>query len=1088
METARSRSLILAFLAIATAYPALGCGSWFEEEPPRSLQGDLDRLPAKTLGKILLETRTGNFRGPRVSPAEVLEVVARIGEKDSRLILARIDRFIARARANYSTDSALLKALYDVRDVLTASGPSDVERKTYAEWRLSHEPEALTTETAGDHAAGDPLRPHKLYLEGAARFLTGDREECRAWFEEIVKAYPNHPRAETARFLLARCDLWNARYTGTYFKKDEQDQRDAVAESAFRDYLKLYPDGRYAADARGWLGGLLWNSASMEALELYIAQFEDAAHPECATSSAHMIEKSLARMVAEPAGSSPEVLKLVARHPRVAQAAVYYVLNSPEISPDDGKLDEPALLRKWRLRVLPELAAAVSGEQEIYQGEWALRLKAMLAQAASAVGDQETALKLTGGMDEGLKTSDDLAFARLVALQRAGQPADAVKAANRFLRDFPESPLRAAVPLRLAQALVDEHRAGEAYLQLCLSGVESGDAWHGRNNTVYPPGDDILTLSDSAVYPDVRGTDATEDLKETLLNLAPLKELEEVVNKPRWNEIPEAHTAFKRMLAARTAARGDFIESQKYIEDLALQQRTSVFIGLQEATKQGTPDEQARAKVALGDAFAAAWMNPGDEAAVAFHGGASHLALRENAPALGFAHADEELESRNLMRHAIRWWLEGGELVKALNGLRTMAMGSDYEFTRAMETDAAGASKQLYQEMLERFPDALAAKEAAYWSFPPCPPWGEKDPRQWRYPNSPRGADDSSRDVKLARNLGGYDAVPYDAFGKFQSLREYDEPANEETRDLVIELNGINLNSGGLSGQFPPQRVADLFKQSLAVAENGEQVKLANLFEDLSLFDQVPGIQPAAREAYLKLRLRAAGYPLYRHWSGEPDTRPKLEELFVAARTNPQLAAANDFIDYAELHANRKDAGAIGQENPIYPDDAVMAAACRAFLEKHPSSLRREACHMKLMQIAFRTVTAEGSPLEPLEREIAAYQKSFPEMRYAAEVHNLRGFLAWRNQDFGTALDLTIAQLDDLTHLDLRREAAIRLASIFGDLGKPARRQAVMVALRTRPEAMVKLKAYIACAPEHLDHPLRCLGTFLDDQLALAGR
>ena len=377
MERFRTRPLIpIAILAFLTANERVsGCGGWWEEEPPHSLAGDLDRLPAKSLGQILMETeeRTAEFAPLPVTREEVLEVVAMIGTKNSNLIAARIDRFVMRARANHAVHPDMTSMLYDVRDAITAPGPADVERRNYATWRVANEPMAETPLGAAEFAKGDPMRVHKLYLEGAARFATNDRMECRAWLEEIVKEHSDHPRAETARFLLARCDLWSARYTGEYLKEEEQGKRLASAEAAFRDYLKLYPKGRYAADAHGWLGGILWQTRPAESLEHYITQFEDKSHPECAKSAAHMIEKQLARVSANPEGDNEAMLKIVARYPRIAQAAVYFVLNAPEIDPYDGKYDEPATLKQWRVKVLPKLAAAVSQEEALYKGAWTLR-------------------------------------------------------------------------------------------------------------------------------------------------------------------------------------------------------------------------------------------------------------------------------------------------------------------------------------------------------------------------------------------------------------------------------------------------------------------------------------------------------------------------------------------------------------------------------------------------------------------------------------------------------------------------------------------------------------------------------------------
>ena len=40
-----------------------------------------------------------------------------------------------------------------------------------------------------------------------------------------------------------------------------------------------------------------------------------------------------------------------------------------------------------------------------------------------------------------------------------------------------------------------------------------------------------------------------------------------------------------------------------------------------------------------------------------------------------------------------------------------------------------------------------------------------------------------------------------------------------------------------------------------------------------------------------------------------------------------------------------------------------------------------------------------------------AYDREFPHGRYAGEIRNLRGLLAWRTQDWPLALDLTLQTL-----------------------------------------------------------------------------
>ncbi|HEY2572595.1 MAG TPA: hypothetical protein VGH65_00955, partial [Verrucomicrobiaceae bacterium] len=1029
METARNRPLILwtVVLLLAGASRIRGSGGWYDEEPPHSLAGDIDRLPAKTLGQILLET--GDEDNPAGKPEivgneEILALVAKIGVEQEQTIRRSLDELVLRARALYEDSASTLNVLYDVRDAVTSQGPTVAERKKYCEWRVANEPKAEGQASPAEFAKGEPMRPHALYLEGAARFAAGDRKECRPWFAEIVAQYPDHPRAETARFLLARCDLWEARYTEEQMDDAERNKRMAVAEASFRNYLKRYPKGRYAADAHGWLGGILWETHPAEALEHFITQLEDKAHPECAKSAAHMIERVMARVVADPEGENRAVLKVVAQHPRVAQAAVYYVLNAPEISPYDGKYDEPAALKEWRLRVLPILAEDVSREQARYKGAWAFRMRAMLAQAASAAGRQDEALKLTKASTKELEQSDDLLFARLVALQRAHQSKEAVNAGFLFLKSFDESPLRDAVPVRLAQALIDEHRAGEAYLALCQGPKAEPDRWHGGNDSIYPPGEGGLELAQSSVYPDISGTDAIEDLKKTILNFAPLKELEAVLGRQDWEEKAEALGDLKSMLAQRKLGNEDYAGAAKLNDDAEFQQRVAVLAKLAKATAKGDNKEKAKAMMELGDAYEADANKQAPVESYEPDRGDANLALRENARALGFADPDQELENRSSMRHATRWWLRAARLApatdlsakarfKVIEGLERIALESDYDFARAMESKIGEASREIYRVLQKENPKSKEARDAVYWSFEPCPsPKDKESDEAFARFSGLRGGGDIDREVDKASLLGGYRALPYDAFGEFQPLRETDNEENETAAPYLLKLRNLPADTPNLPKHFTREIVSDAFQKTQSAAENAAQMKLVNLFEDLMLSYEVAGVSDDARHEYFRLRLRADDYPMFNRWEKKPDPRPALQDLVKLAHQTPSLAPLQDFVDYVLLYANEADRGPDGDFQPVYPEYKNVEAGCRAFLRLYGGSPRRQACHLLLMRAIYRqlperfghepkkggaadeTVVVESDePFRdaPLLKVISEYERDFPKPRYGAEVRNFKG-------------------------------------------------------------------------------------------------
>src|SRR4029077_7337236 len=169
--------------------------------------------------------------------------------------------------------------------------------------------------------------------------------------------------------------------------------------------------------------------------------------PETLKSAAFMCEKCLVRVAEKP--ESPAAFSLIARHPRIAMGFTYLVLSAPEAKNYDGEYDKPADVKKWRKTILPRIAAEVVKQKQIYQsGDWQPRYLAMLAQAASASGNQEQALQLTNLAPADLERSDDLLMVRALAFQRAGRATEAIETYRKLLANAPASPMAPGVRLR----------------------------------------------------------------------------------------------------------------------------------------------------------------------------------------------------------------------------------------------------------------------------------------------------------------------------------------------------------------------------------------------------------------------------------------------------------------------------------------------------------------------------------------------------------------------------------------------------------------------------------------------------------------
>ncbi len=452
----------ICFLAASRCY-ATGGDSY---DYPAKLSETLDILPAKSLGEIFLETSTIKPPAKEWDSAKLRELADRIGKEPLPQLLKTADDLIAQARASYTPGGDSCNLAHDVRDAVAVSAENPGAAREYILERLN---EKLSGEELDQRAASakGAIKANWLYLCGARRFAKGDREECQAWFDRVVKEFPKSPRAEMAMFMSARCAFSATRRLQESSGNEETlAKARKVAVGKFEALRKRYPRGRFDADALGWLGALAYDSQDyLKALDYYIAQAETPGHPETLMSAIYNCEKTLAHLAPKPGGDA--AFALIARHPRIAMAFTYLVLASPEADNYDGKWDNPAEVRKWRRTILPRIAAAVAKQKDAYKSnDWKPRFLAMLVHAASASGNHTQALQLSQISPEQLKQSDDLLFARAIALQRANKISESIDAFQTFLGTFPKSRMTPGVKIRLALAFVDNHHASDAIAAL----------------------------------------------------------------------------------------------------------------------------------------------------------------------------------------------------------------------------------------------------------------------------------------------------------------------------------------------------------------------------------------------------------------------------------------------------------------------------------------------------------------------------------------------------------------------------------------------------------------------------------------------
>ncbi|MBA3962746.1 MAG: tetratricopeptide repeat protein [Chthoniobacterales bacterium] len=1135
------------------------------DAPALTIGESLDFLPGKSLGEIFLETNANPADQDSSDLShDILKIAEELRTRSAAELVPKVDALLAQARQHYASKGDWCNLLHDVRDVLTGSAKNSNAAADYIRWRVVHK-ELFLAHPAGEEgtptpssspneynleeraaSVSGPLRAHWLYLCGAALYRTGDRVQCRKYFEQVLNEFPNHPRAEIAFFMEARCAFAKSR-------EGVEDQDDLAVSPAgmsppqkeagelFQSYLKRYPHGSFVADSLGWLGALSFDAKDyLRALDLYIAQAETRGHPETLKSAIFMCERSLAEVAAKPEGQA--AFALIAAHPRIAMGFTYLVVSAVEANNYDGAFDKPAEVKKWRRAILPRIAAEVVRQKESYKsGDWQPRYLALLAQAASAQGNQEQALQLTNLAPAELKKSDDLLLVRAVAFQRAGKVAEAIETYRKLLDRFPKTPITPGVRLRLAFALQDNHQAGEAlieFVRLCppnedktVTATNDAEADTAIENspytTAYQFPEDLTgwSLRESAVYPNITGANLTQlqQAIDTLLNFAPVLELATALRGGLDSTNREELNA---IIAERYLAQENFAEARKFMTPDRYNLLAEKIASLTSKALVAGPG-QPEAMAQLGDAWSAArgqlLQTPLNTLVkmVQPYAVLSATERRANGRSLHLKNVDDELSGRDELRHAARWWLAaararpGTPLAartrwQALETLPKIARASEFAEELAREIKGGAVSREIYDKLRAECPaSAEATKLAAYWNFPAAVPLADR-------------SYDLSSDDRDAHLMG----YPWQDFGAFERPNEYGRggPA-KEFADRIAALPEFARTHA--PNEFA-REVRALDEAERKSADSIDDAALLNFLDDLRQFSSEPASTREMQTTYCGIRyaiLESNGGSGSEPEEGAAKNDDAVRTEIDRALANPKMQPVAAYLEFSriglrsrkrtELETDIVDPKGDGAKVTVVSRDyAGMEKMARDFLQKYPKSRKREAALFviaRCVQGLSRPVICEvGIPLpgtSPKDQLFEAVQKSYhaeafdpkrvlaalddydreyPQGRYAEELRNFRGMIAWRTQHWDEALDLTIAQLEDSSHLDLRPEAGVRLANIFAELEQAEYRSDLLAAIRTRPAALRHLQTFLARASASSAHPLRYLQNYLTDQLSLS--
>lgn len=1171
METRRINAFVLVSLfTVVAATPLLGSGDWGDQEVP-TLDAYFDRLPAKSVGRIFEETAPHEEWIPAPNVPEALRVIAsKVKTEPPEKLVAEVDKLLAvtrRVRAREqapSSEQPLLPAkdlnlLHDVRDALVGSGPDAAD---YIAWRLDCDaviqptlkldayhsfsdrelsalPKTVVAEVEKRAAdAKGPIRAQWLYLRGALAFHHGDKAEAQPWFEKVIAEFPSHPRAETALFMKGRCELFTSRSDRYDFDTRIGDRGAHDAASAtFLKYTEQYPEGRFVADAKGWLGGLAWDDENyLGALEWYIRQAGTPGHPEVLKSAVLMIEKTLRRLAAdENTEHQQKAFALVAAHPQVAMGMLYLVLGSPDAafqyrdeSRANGAVTEK--VRNWRRTLLPRLASAVAAQKQAYTANvWQPRYLALLIHAASNAGQHEEALRLAA-LAPKPEENDDLLFAKAIALQRAGKAPEAIAAFRLLLKNprpfrtsekrfhtcrFPDSVLENGARIRLAMALRDNHQAGLAVLELKKLEKQAG-VEEGRDPEVSFPADYRLDFTDTGIYTDMSNAEPEliRQLTDTLLQFAPISELAAALDAPQIE--PCEASDLRALIAKRALAREDFKTAQQMMTAAQYGLCAAALERLTGDVQQPKlkPQEKASLELHVGDAWANArgrlLTRSGD------------LTRRVNARTLGFKEPDDEMEQSEELVHAWHWWLRAARSapgtsvaastrIKVLEAMARLAQGSDYFLTRAMEEDWGRASRKIYDRLQTECPGSEQAKQAVWWTFE----------RPWRDRENPCN-DKFGFSLDVGTDKPGFAGYWWSDYGILGGSSEKSgEIAWVWQSTITPRLNALRTTT--LDVPALAKEVDTLKRMAIDNYAEVTEAACINTLEDLALFLSEPSVTAETARAYINLRLDVMARCSW--WNNRrpavavgligvaegADADAVVRERIAKALKDPELKAIRDYLEIldAAMVANHQIRTASGEDDKGASFDKptrdypALERMTRDFLKRYPHSRKREVARLLLARAVSRQSWPRYRSANPSETDSGGaepcyqqesfnpkrvmaplndYDKEFPNGRYAADIRNMRASALWRMRDWQPALKLTLTQLDEGVP-DLQTDGAFRLANIFAELSRPENRAALLAAIRGNPPAIEQLKLYLTKAPNYRDHPLRFLGGYLQDQL-----
>ena len=856
----------------------IACGPYFYQAPP-SLGTYPERIAAKRWQHLLAESLPP---APPMPDAAALDEVCRklpetLAPLDTPKRLAEIDRLLAENRNGpYAVGRA--NFLHELREL--AADPTLFESaKSYVEWRLANDQILPETDFEKLFVQSTPsLLPYWRIRRGATLFETGRLAGAAEDFSAVIDGFPDHPRAEVASLMQARCKIEQSRHYSfdrrLRGKIDHFNELLRDAETILNELIARHPHGRFTPDAEGWLGAIAYERILLgTAVKHQLVRLDLQPTREITRSVLRECDRIFEEVLEsyEPDASGNEWLDpqrqfdaaAVARHPLAARLFVQHCVDpAAHISLptwwDEGESGDRMTIDFLKSRILKpkpfvRLALAeLCKELVIAKSKPDATTLTLLAWSATENGEHKQALALLGQI-QSPKLSDETMHARAIILQRLDRHGDAVVAFDALAKDHPCSPLLNDLPYRRSISLLKSDRSGKAILEILPLA-------NSTSSVLDEVGDDTSPL------PKLHPRMHLIQWLDTLIQFAPLKELEIAFagikeDRERFDSLRDAIRT--RALAAHRfdiAARylDDSETSEESVEEIPDEDAEPEEFSLSEhlpmsrtewnrrvaplaklyAQLNNTPPASKRAQLHL--SIARHWMkNRGyltmPSLALSDYSGSDgdqDLLRRRNAIELGFSRKTIhlELDHRDEVTHALEHALEAAvskdpaiaapALELANECLFRRAEFSLYQKSRALETGASKFSSDLHRQLCERFPKSPEAKRSVYYTFTPTAgPWMPAN-----------GA---------ASTLNGATADP----------SQFDPPGDS---DVMKKIRAIPSRIGALDRTTPlaeihheldaTKREMDALRQKTSPTEQAGVVRVIQILGDLQDAVSLPGI------------------------------------------------------------------------------------------------------------------------------------------------------------------------------------------------------------------------------------------------------